>query len=178
MGKLVLSPKDSKMKKPQEILAEFFTAKSYGDVVTHSEIGRIISYSREHNRSKYNQIVQAAKKILLKEHGKLIECVRDYGYRLVEPGDYVQASGVHNRRGLIEIRKGKDILDYAPVNDMTSDERIVYNRFHDQETRLVASMEGAVCQLKILGKKSHPLLDCVHNDNPKGLTNNADPAES
>lgn len=144
-------------KKPQEILAETILDRGYGEVVSHEEIERIVGVLRE-NRTKYDSIVQATKKILLYQYGKKLESVRNIGYRFVKPGDYVSNSLSHYKRGFREIKKGKDTLDLAPVNDMTTEERATYTRVHDRSIILHASMEGAMCELKSLGKKSHPLL--------------------
>lgn len=144
-------------KKPQEILAESILNRGYGEIVTHEEIEKIIGIPRR-NRTKYQQIVQAAKKILFYQHGKKLESVRNIGYRFVKPGDYVSSSLGHYKRGFREIKKGKDTLDLAPVNDMTEEERATYTRVHDRSILLHASMEGALCELKTLGKKTHPFL--------------------
>lgn len=144
-------------KKPQEILAETILDRGYGEVISHEEIERIIGVPKK-NRDKYNQIVQTAKKILFNQYGKKLESVRKVGYRFIKPGDYVTSSLGHYKRGFKEIKKGKDTLDLAPVNDMTVEERATYTRVHDRSIILHASMEGAMCELKALGKKSHPLL--------------------
>lgn len=144
-------------KKPQEILAETILNRGYGEIVTHEEIEEIIGVLKK-NKDKYNQIVQAAKKMLFNQYGKKLESVRNVGYRFIKPGDYVTNSLGHYKRGFREIKKGKDTLDLAPVNDMTVEERTTYTRVHDRSIILHASMEGAMCELKTLGKKNHPLL--------------------
>ncbi|MCM1167678.1 MAG: hypothetical protein NC299_16845 [Lachnospiraceae bacterium] len=164
MATITTQDNSKEMKKPQEILAEELSVREYGEAVTHSEIERITGVSKEFEKNKYNQIVQAARVILLREYGRKLENIRNVGYRLVKPGDYVKSALGHYKRSATEMKKGKETLDYAPVNDMTSDERITFNRVYDQSVILQASIEGAMVQLKILGKKSHPLLDCVHND--------------
>lgn len=147
----------AEMKKPQEILAETILNSGYGEVITHKEIEKIIGIPRK-NEHKYCQIIQAAKKILLYQYGKKLESIRGVGYRFVKPGDYVSNSLGHYKRGFREIKKGKDTLDLAPVNDMTAEERATYTCVHDRSIILHASMEGAMCELKTLGKKNHPLL--------------------
>lgn len=146
------------MKKPQEVLAEFFSECSYGDLVPHDKIESIIGFSRTLNQHKYNSVVQSAKRILLNQYGRALDCVKNQGYRLILPGDYVSKSMKHYKRGFTEIKKGKDTLDYAPVNDMTTEEREAYVRVHDKSVILQASMEGALCELKVLGTKTHPFL--------------------
>ena len=153
----IIKVEQKENKKPQEILVEAIVERNYGDIVTHEEIEKIIGVPKK-NEHKYNQIVQAAKSILLHEHGKKLESIRKVGYRFVKPGDYVNSSLKHYKRGFREIKKGKDTLDLAPVNDMTEEERATYNRVHDRSVILQASMEGAMCELKTLGKKDHPFL--------------------
>lgn len=143
------------MKRPQEILAEAIINRDYGSLVTHEEIESIIGFKR--GKHKYQQIVQAARK-LLRNQGKVLESVRGIGYRFVKPGDYVKTALGHYKKSFNEMKQGKDTLDLAPVNDMTQEERVVYTRVHDRSILLHASMEGALCELKTLGVKNHPLL--------------------
>lgn len=150
-------------KRPQEILAEKFSSLNYGEVITHEAIGNVIGYDRKKNPHKYNQKVQSAKEILLYTYGKKLENIKNVGYRLVEPGNYVSSAFGHYKRGFKEIKKGKDTLDLAPVNDMTDDERATYTRVHDRSIILHASMEGAMCELKTLGTKTHPFLVNANN---------------
>ena len=141
-------------KKKSEILAERLLDMNYGDVLTHQEISAIIG--EENGSQKYNSIIQQAKKLLLKNH-RAIESVRGQGYRMVEPGGFVDLSLSHYKKGFNEMQKGTDTLRSAPVNDMTDEERTVYRRVNDRAVILQAAMNGAKVELKTLGMKEHPM---------------------
>lgn len=143
------------MKKPEEILAESIIDREFGELISHDEIERIIGYPKK--SGKYYSVIRSANRIL-RSQSKAIENVPKEGYRIIKPGDYVKVSLRHYKKGFNEIKKGKDTLDLAPVNDMTDEERAAYTRVHDRSILLHASMEGALCELKTLGVKKHPLL--------------------
>lgn len=145
-----------KNKKKQEILAEKISKMSYGDVISHDTIARTIKEG--HSSKRYAPTVQAAKKILLKDYGIVLESIRGAGYRVVNPDDYVNHSLRHYKRGFNEFQKGADTLSHAPVNQMTAEGRDTYRRVNDRAILLHASLKGAVVELKTLGEKQHPFL--------------------
>ena len=108
-------------KKKSEILAEKIAAMDYGDTILHSEIVSIIN--EPYSSPKYNSIVQQAKKILLSEYSRNIECIRSTGYRISYPDDFTKVSQKHLKRGVNAIKKSETILMHAPVNDMTDEGR-------------------------------------------------------
>lgn len=61
--------------------------------------------------------------------------------------------------------KGEKILNYTPVNDLSDEDRKVYNAVTDRAVRLNASLAGGIVELNRLNKsKSHPFLDAVNNN--------------
>lgn len=142
----------NKMK--SEILAEKFATLGYGEVILHTEISKIIQ--EPYPSPKYSDTVGKARKILQRETGKVVECIRGDGYRMVEPGGYVDQSLKHYKKGFNEIQKGTDTLSKAPTKDMTPEELNTYRKVNDRAVILQASMKGAVVELKTLGEKKHP----------------------
>jgi len=143
-------------KKKSEILAEEISKLPYGEIIYHSKISDILSEA--YGSQSYRQNVQAAKKILLREYGVLLESIRKCGYRIVEPGNYVGQSLKHYKRGFNEIKKGSDVLSHAPVDRMTPDERDEYRRVNDRAVILQAAMTGGVVELKTLARKRTPFV--------------------
>lgn len=143
-----------KNKKKSEILVEKIISMDFGDTILHSEIADLIR--EPYPSQKYNSTIQKAKKVLLKEYGRHIECVRGDGYRITHPDDFTGASLKHYNRGFREMKKGEDVLTYAPVQHMSEEGRITYRRVHDRAVILNASMRGAKVEMKALSKKQHP----------------------
>lgn len=144
-----------KNKKKSEILAEKVNELNYGDVITHQQISALIE--EDYPSNKYTSTIAKAKKILLKKYSKTIENIVGDGYRVVNPGDFVQQSLKHYKRGFTEMQKGYDTLEYAPTKDMSKEDLNTYRRVHDRAITLAAAMKGTAIELKTLGKKKHPM---------------------
>lgn len=139
-----------------EVLFEQISSLSYGDVISHQNIEKIIGVP--HGSQKYNAIIQKVKRLLSSKTGKILENIRKEGYRIVTPDDYVDQSLKHYKRGFKEIEKATKTLSYAPVSDMSEEGRSIYRRVNDRAAMLHASMKGTMVELKTLGKKNHPFL--------------------
>ena len=141
-----------------EILAEEIDKLPYETVIEHEQIESIIGVPRGLN--KYGSTIAKAKKLLI-EKRKHIESIRGVGYRIVAPDNVIDRSLHHIKRGCNEIKKGQEILDHAPVNDMSAEGREAYRRVYDRAVILDAAMKGAAVELKELaGKRPHPFLFC------------------
>lgn len=147
--------KNEKNKTKSEALAERINELNYGDVLTHKQIASLIE--EDYPSNKYTSTIAKAKKLLLKKYNKTLECVIGDGYKIVRPGDFVQQSLKHYKRGFNEMGKGYDILEHAPIKDMSKEEIETYRRVHDRSITLAAAMKGASIELKTLGEKRHPL---------------------
>ena len=144
-----------KKKKKYELLVDVVSKYCYGDTITHKDIESIIG---EHYRTaKYNAVVNQAKKYLLQKHSKAIENVRGYGYRVIQPDDYVMHTLGHYKRGFNELQKGKDILDYAPERDMSDEAREIYRQVSDRSGQIIAAMGGVKSEFIRLNRPKHPL---------------------
>ena len=150
-------------RKKSEVLAEKINELSYGDFISHEEIAPLIE--EDYPSNKYTSTIAKAKKLLLKKHNKTLECVIGDGYRIIRPGDFVQQSLKHYKRGFNEMGKGYDILEHAPIKDMSKEEIETYRRVHDRAITLQAAMKGASVELKTLGEKKHPMaLENIRNN--------------
>ncbi len=151
-------------KKKSEILAEKINELNYGDFISHEQIALVIE--EDYPSNKYSSTIAKARKILLKEYNKSLECVIGDGYRLTSPDDFVQQSLKHYKRGFSQMQKGYDHLEYAPVKNMSIEGRDTYMRVHDRAIILQASMQGVKAELKTLSnKRKHPFaLENIQND--------------
>ena len=102
----------------------------------------------------------------MKKYNKAIENIPGDGYRVVAPDDFVHQSLKHYKRGFNEMGKGYEVLEYAPVENMSVEGRDTYMRVHDRAIILRASMAGVKAELKTLsGKRKHPFaLENIQND--------------
>lgn len=142
-------------KTKSEILSEKINELNYGDVITHQQIASVIR--TEYPSNKYTSTIAKAKKILLKKYNKAIENIPGAGYRVVAPDDFVHQSLKHYKRGFNEMGKGYEVLEYAPVENMSIEGKDTYIRVHDRAIILRASMADAKAELKTLsGKRKHP----------------------
>lgn len=142
-------------RKKSEVLAEKINELNYGDVITHQQIASIIE--EEYPSNKYSSTIAKAKKLLLKKFNKTLECIIGDGYRLVNPGDFVQQSLKHYKRGFNEMGKGYEVLEHAPIKDMSKEDLNTYRRVHDRAVTLAAAMKGTAVELKTLGENKHPM---------------------
>lgn len=145
-----------KNKTKAEIFVEVVMTMSYGDVISHSEISKVIG--EPYGIPKYNSIIQKAKKILLNDYGRMLESIRGNGYRVVQPDNYTDHSLRHFKRSFNEAKKGTEILNHAPTKDMSEEGREIYRRVNDRALMLKASLAGSVVELRTLGEKKHPFL--------------------
>jgi len=141
--------------KKHELLVNEVMGKEYGHFLSHQEIGEIID--ERVASGKYYAIVKKANK-LLEHEGKMIESIHGSGYRVVEPREYVSHSLKKTKQSARTLRKAKEILDYAPVDDMTDEERRRHTRVSDQMVILEAQLTGGVTTVRRLARKEHPLL--------------------
>ena len=144
-------------KKKCEILAERIASLSYGDILSHGQIAKLID--EKYPSPRYFSTIQKAKKILLSEYNKIIENISGDGYRVVNPDDFVEKSLKCYKRGFNSMKKGSDILVNSPTKDMTPEGRAAHRRVSDRVVILNASIMGATVELKELSKKSHPMDD-------------------
>lgn len=155
--------KNEKNKTKSEALAEKINELNYGDVLTHKQIASLIE--EDYPSNKYTSTIAKAKKLLLKKYNKTLENIVGDGYRITSPDDFVQQSLKHYKRGFNEMGKGYEVLEYAPIEDMTKEGLVTYRRVHDRAITLQAAMKGASVELKTLGQKKHPFaIENMHNN--------------
>jgi len=135
-------------------LADFVSKMEYGDIIHYQDIQSITGLKR--GETRYYQAISKAKKIL-ESRGRAIQHVGGGDYQLLYPGDY---SGAYVREIKIaknHVKRGNKILKGAPVNDMSTEERRVFNDVSDFNERMQAQLMGNYVEVKRLTGKSHPL---------------------
>lgn len=136
-------------------LADYITGKEYGEIIHYQEIEEITSKKKGENLY-YRDISKA--KAILESRGKAIAPIGGGDYQVLYPGDYTGAYIREVKLAKKRIDHGGKILDGAPVNDMTAEERMAYNNVHDFHTRMSAQITGSYVEVKRLREKQHPLL--------------------
>lgn len=136
-------------------LVEYVFTQDYGDIIPHYDIEECIE--EECGTNKYSGIINAAQKRLQKV-GKIIENVRGVGYKVVYPDDYSDKAVGLIVSGAKRIKKGSDILEYAPTNKMSQSGLQAYNATVDRVKILNAAVVGAKVELNLLTeKRKNPL---------------------
>lgn len=147
-------------KSKSEILAEEIGKLDYGDIIPHATISNIIH--EQYGTSKYNSIVQQAKKLLLDGYGYVLKSKRADGYWIIPPNRHTDVALDGYRSGLHAIERSRKVLEHTPVNKLTPEERDVHRRVYDRAVILDASMKGAVLEIRTLAQpKKNPLLAAV-----------------
>ena len=142
-------------KKKWELLYEKIMVLNYGDIISHGEIAIILD--EPYDTNIYRAAIARAKKSLLKI-GKFIESVQGKGYRVVAPDDYNKLTISQFAQGVKKIKKGNDILTYAPTNDMSDIGRDIHRNITDRCNIIYASVTSSCVELNLLSKKNHALL--------------------
>lgn len=143
-------------KTKSEILAEAIAGLQYGDVIMHTHIAELID--EPYPSPKYSSTIAKARKLLLKNYGRVIKNIQGDGYRVVEPDDYVDIALNHYKGAFNAMQKGVDTIQKAPLKDMTAEGQKAYTRVRDRSIILIASMEGARVELNRLAERNHPML--------------------
>lgn len=135
-------------------LADFISGKEYGEIIHYQDIQDVTKLKRGEQR--YYNAIARAKKILV-SRGRAIQHIGGGDYQILYPGDY---SGAYVREIKIaknHVKRGNKILKGAPVNDMSIEERRVFNDVSDFNERMQAQLMGNYVEVKRLVGKSHPL---------------------
>lgn len=128
----------------------------YGSLLSHDEISHIIEESK--NTYRYRDIVHSTQKQSI-NFGRMIASVHGIGYRIINPDEYTEQSVKMIVSGAKRINSGANIMNHAPVKDMTEDGITRYNLVGDRLRILQASVEGAKVEIKMLERqRQHPLL--------------------
>lgn len=140
--------------KKHEKLAEYFETLPYGTFVSHGQIEAVIE--AEYGSREYYQAIRKARALLLPA-AKALKTEQKKGYSVMNPNEYAGAAIRLMGIGLRSMEKGRKTLEYAPMNDMTDEERTTHRRIEDRTSQMLASMHGGLTEVKMLERK-HPML--------------------
>jgi hypothetical protein len=130
-------------------------SRAYGTLIEYSELAEALGVpDTDRGRPQLRQAVSAARPILLKDYRKTLTPDRGKGYRIAWPGEFAGIAQDHRSRADQQISKALAIIDHAPVNDMTPDERqryqavaMIIHNLHSRTTsaeQRLADLEAAV----------------------------------
>lgn len=146
-------------KEKWEVLYAYILTLNYGDIISHKDIAKIIN--EPYKSRKYQSVVDKTKWKLL-EANKTIKNIVGQGYKVLEPDEYTDYSLKFMQQGLVDISKSDKIQRFAPVNQMSLQQRMVHNQVSDRTAILKAHMSGATIEVKMLAKNPSALLEAVH----------------
>lgn len=149
-NEIILDEEKKSSARPWEILADFIVNKDYGDVITHGEITEVINVEREDNQYRY--ILQKAKKRALVA-GKMIESMKNIGYRIVMPDNYSEATVNQFNRGFKCFDKGVTISQHAPKDKMSNEALVRHRSVNDRALNIYAAVKGSCVELETLSKR-------------------------
>lgn len=137
------------------IVAEMAASRAYGVLIEYSELAEALGIpDTERGRPQLRQAVSAARPILLKDYSKTLTPERNRGYRVALPGEFAGIAQDHRSRADKQISKALAVIDHAPIDDMTPEERqryqavaMVIHNLHARTTsaeQRLADLEAAV----------------------------------
>ena len=140
-----------------ELLADYICEKDYGTIIHYQEIEEVIGIKYKAKRY-YQQITKAQK--ILRSRGKVMKSIGKNGdYQILYPGDYTTAYARELKLAKNRVSRGGEILNGAPVNDMTVEERQTFNAISDFHTRLEAQTISSYVEVKRLrDRRSIPVV--------------------
>lgn len=145
---------NNEKQKVQELLAEMIAKYDYGAIISHDWISHIASIP--YGTNKYKTIIGKTKRILIKKYSKVLESVKGIGYRIILPDEYTDNTLGHYKKGFKELQRGYEVIENAPITEMSPEGLEIHRRVYDRSTVLLASMQGVRAELKMLNKRRKP----------------------
>lgn len=163
--------KELKLFPPSRELAKVAETWAYGSTHEHSEIAAILDTPQQENL--YYQYIADANELLIPK-GKMIRNVRGVGYLVVKPDDYRGASFEQVKKSKDYLLRACEIAQYAPVDEMSPDERNQFDRYivglgtraalFIREFESKKAIEGPI---RIRLSERRPALNGKAGDNPR-----------
>lgn len=136
-----------------QLISARIQAMDYGETITHQQLAADLGV--RYGSCSYRSAVSKLQRDCL-EHGKLLENIVKVGYRVTRPDDYTSRALRQYNQGARRIKKGSEILKYAPTENMSQQGLAQYRDIADRARTLEAHMSGAIVEMKLL-RKAHPL---------------------
>ena len=139
----------------KDLVTEVLAAAGYGQELTYAELGRIIGLgegesSSVHGRSLIYRAVNASKKLLLRDHYRVIVSVRGSGYRVAMPNESASIAMGYRDSADRKITRAVETLIYTDEREMTQAE---LRRHHATRTLILdlqSRMHSAEDHLNLL----------------------------
>ena len=143
-----------------QALADHIATLDYGSIIHYQEIEQIIH--RKWKTNLYYRDISKAKHILEKK-GKAIAPIGGGDYQVLYPGDYTGAYANQVKLASRRIKRGGQLLEGAPVNDMSQEERMTFNNVYDFHKRVESRLAGEYVEVERLAHKPHPFAIAAKN---------------
>lgn len=128
------------------------TSANYGDVFEHDELLRISGI--EDKNSKAYRYMMAAVKRECEKAGKALIAIPGTGYRIITPGEYSVQAARRARLGMNQINKGVRLLQHAPVEQMTADERGDYNTVAGGLNAIAGAVSMRTAEVEVAARRA------------------------
>ena len=93
--------------------------KPFGETFTFGELEELAGLDVREHRS----VLEAAKKSLLKNQGKLLANLRGIGYRISKPGEMHVSAGSYRNKATKDLKRGRRIIDVVDMSGMSDKEK-------------------------------------------------------
>jgi hypothetical protein len=125
---------------------------NYGDLKTHEEIANMVYL--KHTTQKYRTAIAKANKKLI-EHGKMLKCVRNQGYIVIAPDEYLNESYECKRKAVKQFDTSHQILENAPLEHMAEEARKKHLIAYDRSSTLQSMLHGGLKQIGVITEKKN-----------------------
>lgn len=154
------------------VIVDLFRALDYGQSLAHRVVCEATSLRAE--STEYYRHISQARRVLLRDHGIEVESEPGKGYRRVEPGRYGERSKRDLRLGGKRIRRGRKVLEVAPVHLMTPEQVKEIEHATQRLNLLVAQMTSTIRSMKNVlppvGPETRKLLELGSGDDTDATT--------
>ena len=123
-------------------LYEKYKDADYGSFMSYREISNCINLDIKEKR----YIFERFKKEMLRSQDKALECVRDKGYRIVQPNEHTRLASREIKRAERRTRQGVEYALHVPFNMLDDREKaqltLVANRIQNVHASLIGESKS------------------------------------
>lgn len=123
---------------PWKELVKIAVNWDYGSPHTHKEIAAILSVEQQ-TSNYYSLVTRANKELTI--HSKLLQNIQDFGYLVVNPNDYPEASQGRMDKAIRHVKVAELVSTYAPTELMDDHHRTIHDKHHQSVVSQRVMME-------------------------------------
>lgn len=124
-----------------EQVVDMVVTLEYGDIVTHDRLASLIGERR--GSRKYNTILTKVSKVLITRQ-KALENIRNVGYRVTRPENYVDLALSQIKRGRNSLEKAQTLIACTPVDELTPEQVEIHSEVSNRLGLVVGAARTAL----------------------------------